>query len=203
MGVRGCLGVIGLVTLMAVAAPGWAGTFKGGVYTSNHGYQMTPPEGWRWVDSGNHAVQAEELPGPLAAASVETYDVLFYDHEIDGEEGESPVYDNIMVLVVPVQFEPSNELASLLAPEVRVLLEDRFERLSYVSGSVGKHGDLTSLDLEWKFVEDEGKYRGRILQFLLPSTSRTVVVTCTFGDERASERRALCLEAVATLVPND
>ena len=70
------ISLITLAALMPVAAQ--AGNFVDGIYTSNLGYSIKPPENWQRVDMSNVSLMSEWLPQNISTESLDRFDVIFY-----------------------------------------------------------------------------------------------------------------------------
>lgn len=187
-----------VVLLATVATPPAveAGTFEKGVYTSNLGYRITPPEGWQAVDRGNHAVQTDAMPGTLAAAPASGYDVLFFDPTLEepDEGAPEPIFDNIIVVVVPsAPAEVTDAAATALAEAMKPELTKLFPgSVTLTRATAAKHGSAQALDLEWQVEGADGAHKGVVVQSILPGEGQSVMVTCSIDAARADEAKKTC-----------
>lgn len=56
----------------------WAGDFSDGIYTSNLGYSVQPPQKWARLDASNAAAMKGHVPENIAIKSTERFDVIFF-----------------------------------------------------------------------------------------------------------------------------
>ena len=65
-------------TAFLFSATAFAGNLEDGIYKSNVGYTITPPEGWFKLDGSNALGLKGHLPQNLSADSVKRLDVIFF-----------------------------------------------------------------------------------------------------------------------------
>ena len=63
---------------MLLPTVAWAGSFVDGVYTSNAGYSIRPPEDWVRLDASNAMAMKGHIPENITTDGMKRFDVVFF-----------------------------------------------------------------------------------------------------------------------------
>lgn len=197
------LRTLSLLLAFSIVTPALAGELADdtNIYTSDFGYTLKLPDGWRHADSSNHKKIEDDLPEAFKKADVGVYDVLLFDAALKGDEKES-LHDNINIIVVipPVDTEEAGvdtSVADKLKPDMEAL----FQKVTLRKSEVSKHGDIPSVDVRWKIEDQDGAVQAELYQYILTldKAGGTLLVTCAIGKPRALEREQLCKDLIASI----
>ncbi|MFA5625312.1 MAG: hypothetical protein WC966_09710 [Bradymonadales bacterium] len=161
-------------------------------------YSIVPPSEW-FVVSGDIA-EKDRMKLPPAVRehyNPRALDAMFMDvKDLAGEKQDFKDNLNIVVVneAVPVTEAVKKEMVTVLQQQFESMFED-FTMLSSDIVSVGKYPAFL-ISAKYSLLN----YQIKMVQWLVPSKTESLVLTCTFDQSREEATLRLCNEAVNSLV---
>lgn len=160
-------------------------------------YSLVPPGTW-FVVSGDIS---EKDRMKLPAAVREHYnpravDAMFMDIK-DLAEEKPDFKDSLNVVIINEVVPVTEELKAELSTVLEQQYESMFEGFELGATELGKIGDSPAFIISGKY--SILNYKVKMVQWLVPSKSDSLVLTCTFDQSREEATLKACTDAVNTL----